>query len=1203
MKLNLKQERKQKILILVFVILSFLSLIMLRILTDYRSTTYNESAVQSLFQTGLSKQDNIIDSIFLLPSSKIKDIQEQPYIEGNLVIISFSDEKLQHCNVSYFSFNDINSIQYSNSAIIKLNNTYYYHKWQNKINEHHEEYHILLPILKNSNKEENIYLSTILDQNIIAQQLSIKEIDTTNNSLYTIYNLHNEPILAIDFLNDQYIKSTNWQLALLIVFTISFLCSIMLIGYLWMNFHIISGLFIQLSVLILGYFIHQNIESIVAPFNNSILFSSSFLSSNNYFNNLYQLFYILISIGIFCHSLLSIFSRFNAEINLNKYNILVRWFIYIAAAAAISYLIFELNIQVLQTVVFDSKITLVVDNIQYINFTSLLGTSIIIYCIIISIILIYVTRLIGELCQFNKFQHYASFLIIEIILCSYISNFEFSTLFVQGFITKIIIYLLITIIPPPFKIRGRKINNLSWQIWFLIISIYGVATITILDNVRENEFRKYYALNNFKKQSIKFEYQFAEIIESLKNDTVIINYQPENKIKIGRYIKDTYLPKLHTELFINISVIKQLPEDAIVDTLLFSDNLSNLNSYYYILKREDDYLQINTTIKDVFYYKKNKIDNEIITKASYSDFQYLTKYRTAKYQNNELMMFDGIKNTSKKLPNNIIQKLDDNNTYIHNTLNTSTLYQYNEDLSQCITVIYQRNLLMQIITSLSTILLLLLLSILALYLYQYVFTTKKNILGLNNWHLNLNSKINFAFIVTILISFIIVGIMVYYMITSSNKSSFNDEQVKNSAITETFLANTKNLSLPDLNVLSEKFNIIALFYDTTGVLKGNYIDIAANEYLNNKFILTPNVIKSVINSPNYQITEIINKGITPHIATVSKIQLDQEDVFVKIFDYNSVPSVGENTSDIILGIFNILILVIFFASIVTYFIVKTSTKPIKIISQKFKEISLKHNEPISWPYNDEFEPLVKEYNTMIQTVEELAQKLSNQERENLWREVAQQVAHEIKNPLTPMRLNIQYLERAIADNRPNVEELTKKVCGVILEQIETLNRIASEFSTLAKLDTQYPENINIQEILHSVCQLFRANEQITIKMNCVRNDVQVYMDKSYLIRSLTNIIKNAIQAIPEDRDKLIKVSCNATNTTIEILITDNGNGISPEIEDKLFTPYFTSKSTGTGIGLNMTKKMIEVSGGTIDYTTTQNIGTTFIITLPIYNTK
>jgi nitrogen fixation/metabolism regulation signal transduction histidine kinase len=264
-------------------------------------------------------------------------------------------------------------------------------------------------------------------------------------------------------------------------------------------------------------------------------------------------------------------------------------------------------------------------------------------------------------------------------------------------------------------------------------------------------------------------------------------------------------------------------------------------------------------------------------------------------------------------------------------------------------------------------------------------------------------------------------------------------------------------------------------------------------------------------------------------------------------------------------------------------------------------LNLQRNDRISWPYDDEIGMLVSEYNKMVNKVEENAALLAQSERESAWREMARQVAHEIKNPLTPMKLNIQFLQQAMRNDHPNIKELTEKLSGSIIEQIDNLSYIASEFSNFAKMPEARPEILDLAELLNLAMKLYLNDAHINATITGYEGQIQVYSDRSQLMRVFTNLLENAKQAIPEGRQGTIDVSVVSENNYAIISIKDNGIGINEEVIEKIFQPYFTTKSSGTGLGLAMTKKIIEFWKGQIWFETMEDVGTTFYIKLPLHN--
>ena len=297
---------------------------------------------------------------------------------------------------------------------------------------------------------------------------------------------------------------------------------------------------------------------------------------------------------------------------------------------------------------------------------------------------------------------------------------------------------------------------------------------------------------------------------------------------------------------------------------------------------------------------------------------------------------------------------------------------------------------------------------------------------------------------------------------------------------------------------------------------------------------------------------------------------------------------------------NVYVFLLLIASGFAIAVANSITNPIAIIGEKLKQFKLgMRNEPLEWKNQDELGALIAEYNRMIKKLEESADKLAQSEREGAWREMAKQVAHEIKNPLTPMKLSIQYLLHAYKSNPDNLEPLLQRVSSTLIEQIDNLAQIASEFSNFAKMPRAENLKININTLVSSVYDLFSKGLKMDISIQLPTEEFFVYADKNHLIRVLTNLMKNAEQSIPEGREGKIDVSLYQQENLVIIKVRDNGSGISDDKKDKVFVPNFTTKSSGTGLGLAISKNIIESVNGNIYFKTIVGKGTEFFVELPI----
>ena len=280
-----------------------------------------------------------------------------------------------------------------------------------------------------------------------------------------------------------------------------------------------------------------------------------------------------------------------------------------------------------------------------------------------------------------------------------------------------------------------------------------------------------------------------------------------------------------------------------------------------------------------------------------------------------------------------------------------------------------------------------------------------------------------------------------------------------------------------------------------------------------------------------------------------------------------------------------------------YFLSSYITRSIKTISDKIHQTRLnKQNEKITLESaSKEINVLVKAYNSMIDELQESAIKLAKSEREQAWREMAKQVAHEIKNPLTPMRLTVQSFERRFNPSDENIKEKLAEYSQTLIQQIDVMSSIASAFSDFAKMPTQKREKLEVVEVVKLAIDIF--NKEF-IHYIPTEGKIFANLDKTQLIRVVTNLVKNAIQALENVENPLIEVKVSSEKNSIKIIVSDNGKGIKEEDKKMVFEPKFTTKSSGMGLGLPMIKNIIEAYDGTISFTSKEGIGSVFTLILP-----
>ena len=404
----------------------------------------------------------------------------------------------------------------------------------------------------------------------------------------------------------------------------------------------------------------------------------------------------------------------------------------------------------------------------------------------------------------------------------------------------------------------------------------------------------------------------------------------------------------------------------------------------------------------------------------------------------------------------------------------------------------------------------------------------------------------------------------------------------------------------ELNSIVSNFNLDFNLYDEAGNLF----------YSSQPKLFEKEILSTRINPEAFYEMQQSGKTQYVHMESIGKLNYAAAyapftDKSGNIAGYLNLPyfekqnELNKEISGFLSALINIYLLLLAVSLVLALFITSRITKPLLLIQERLSLIRLgSRNEVIEWKRNDEIGQLVHQYNKMVEALAESAEKLSRSERESAWREMAQQVAHEIKNPLTPMKLSMQHLQRAWNEKSGNLDELFQRISKTMIEQIDALSNIASEFSNFAKMPQAKNESLELNEIITSSINLFNDTPGIMIKF---KNDGiirRVVADRDQLIRAFSNLIKNAIQSIPENKKGEISISQTTESNSYHIAVSDNGSGIPLALQSKIFTPNFTTKTSGMGLGLAMVKSTLDAIGGRISFETSEGQGTTFHIVIP-----
>jgi two-component system nitrogen regulation sensor histidine kinase NtrY len=479
------------------------------------------------------------------------------------------------------------------------------------------------------------------------------------------------------------------------------------------------------------------------------------------------------------------------------------------------------------------------------------------------------------------------------------------------------------------------------------------------------------------------------------------------------------------------------------------------------------------------------------------------------------------------------------------------------------------------------------------------------------YHISLRQRVHVSIILIVLVSFALIGwTTVNYVSTRYDKEI--DERIREKI---TDIHHAMEAALPRQNMLvdilsdektmlltriasnlSEDFNL----YDLTGRLIFSsqprlYQQGIISDRMNPRAFLEMNV------KSRTQFIHPENIAGLNYIAAYEPVRNsnNKTEGYIGLPYFQKQEELKEELSSFIGSLMNLYMLLLAAALGAAYFISSRITRPLLVLQEKFGTTRLgKRNERIEWKRNDEIGNLVSQYNVMVDELEISAELLGRSERESAWREMAKQVAHEIKNPLTPMKLNVQLLQKAMQENSPQLGELTQKVSLMLMEQIDALTSIASSFSSFARMPQGRKEKVNVSEIISSVINLY-SSSAIQIIFHDAGGKHVVLADKEELWRLFGNIVKNAIQSIPEDREGKIEIKIFERKNYCIVSVSDNGTGIHTELKSKIFTPNFTTKSGGMGLGLAIVKNIAESMGGKAWFETEEEKGTTFFVEMPL----
>lgn len=397
--------------------------------------------------------------------------------------------------------------------------------------------------------------------------------------------------------------------------------------------------------------------------------------------------------------------------------------------------------------------------------------------------------------------------------------------------------------------------------------------------------------------------------------------------------------------------------------------------------------------------------------------------------------------------------------------------------------------------------------------------------------------------------------------------------------------------------ISEIHNFEITLYDLDGKFIKTSIPISFKDSVPDD--LSADMVKALMDDPAHRLFDVKDFEDSSYETSYTYMYdlLNKQIAIVKLEFKQDSSDQERELREFLSRLFLIYGFMFLIAISLAYFLSSYITRSIQAITSKMQKTRLYHrNEKIILDDTSyEISILVDAYNEMIDQLEESAVKLAQSEREQAWREMAKQVAHEIKNPLTPMRLSVQSFERKFNPNDPKIHDKIKEYSETLIQQIDVMSSIASAFSDFAKMPKQKKERIEVISVVKSALDIFSEDY---VFYSPRHEELYGELDKTQLIRIVTNLIKNATQAVEQTLNPRIEVRVFEVDKQIVIEVEDNGKGIEEDVKHLIFEPKFTTKTRGMGLGLPMIKNIIEAYKGTISFASAAGVGTTFKVTLP-----
>ncbi len=888
----------------------------------------------------------------------------------------------------------------------------------------------------------------------------------------------------------------------------------------------------------------------------------------------------------------------------------------------------------------DSNISFDVMNFFSLNKFSVFGFMVL---SIITIAYYYFTRLIIRFLQ-GAFQEKFlwAYFVIAVSGLVYLTFIFISPLI--GFFVFVLAWLLIYTFlmqQSRFAINRLRVNVTSALFWMFAFSVSITIIIIGTNRQKEWEIRKRLA-NKLHVQTDPYnERQLSISLTYLDDDFLQDNFHRFLDGETGSAMRDSilrrsgYLDKFDTKLYVFDSAGKGVFNDEV-------ESFNTLNTIFTIQAKPTttDHLYYYETAYDkfTFLYKrevrdlKNRLMGslfivsnpkdysgdalyvEIFRQESQNGAEESPLYSYAIYKKNKL-----ISPVNYSFPTSLTPVEIPYEEYDKRVNGDFDELWYKASNEKVVVIAKKRDSVIEAITLFSYIfcVFLFLVTLLGILILLFRASQRKTQFS-RAFQMNIRTQVHSTIIFISLLSFMVIGVATIsffinrYKRNNSEKLSRTMEVMVNEmqkrmdelSVVDDVVTIHDTVSSDELNKLvndvADVHGVDVNVYDTTGHLKVTSRPLIYREgYLSMK--MHPEAFYYLNRLRRGQHLQQERMASFSYLSIYGPVRNADGDVeaYLNIPYFLSQQELNQEISNFLVTIINLNAFIFLIAGIIALFITNRITNSFSVISEKMRDINLgKANEEIVWNRDDEIGDLVTEYNKMLNKLEDSADALARSEREGAWREMARQVAHEIKNPLTPMKLSIQHLQKSINNNSGDVKEMTANVANTLVEQIDHLAKIAADFSQFANIGNTNPQVFDLHEVILSLRDLYIANHEVQMEINMLPGKTLVRTDKTQMNRLFTNLLQNGIESCSGNENCRIVINEIRNEGTVRVSISDNGQGIPADMQSKIFVPNFTTKSSGTGLGLAMVKGIIEQAGGKIWFETEPGIGTTFFVELP-----